>query len=330
MPNNIRISISYANEHHQFVFASWCKKALIVLLALLTASILGTFGYLQYKTHLSENAVKSVLARTTELSEQLQESSQKHFQLEQLIDNSEESYAQMIEAKNSELNTLYRRVSTVEDLMGLDDDKEQPINERIDAAAINASVRATILQLIPNGKPIQSFRRSSGYGSRTHPVTGKVTFHYGLDLTANIGTPVYSTADGVIEQRRAGNTGYGNVIKVRHGFGFMTVYAHLNKFNVTQGQFVKKGQVIGWSGNTGMSTGPHLHYEVRFLDRPLSPRNFIDWGTANFEKLFKTEKRVKWSELVKVIKTTAETNIKLASVESHSDLNGPLLAKNSN
>ena len=330
MPNNIRISISYSNEHHQFVFAPWCKKALLVLLALLAASILGTFGYLQYKAYLSENAVRSVLARTTELSEQLQQSSQKHFQLEQLIDNSEESYAQMIEEKNSELHTLQRRVSTMEDVLGLEDDKNLPINDRIDAAAINTAVRAAMLQVIPNGKPIKSFRRSSGYGSRTHPVTGKVTFHYGLDLTANIGTPVYSSADGVIEQRRAGNTGYGNVIKVRHGYGFMTVYAHLDRFNVTQGQFVKKGQLIGWSGNTGMSTGPHLHYEVRFLDRPLSPRNFIDWGAENFEKLFQTEKKVKWSELVKVLKTTAETNVRLADVDNSASLNEPLIAKHTN
>ncbi len=148
---------------------------------------------------------------------------------------------------------------------------------------------------------------------RTPPVTGAKTFHLGLDLTASVGTPVYAAADGVIEQRRSSPKGYGNVIRIRHAFGFTTLYGHLSKFNVTAGQFVKKGQIIAWSGNTGLSTGPHLHYEVRFLDKALDPRRFIAWGADNFDSLFAEEKKVNWVQLVNVIESMASYQVKLSS-----------------
>ncbi len=171
-----------------------------------------------------------------------------------------------------------------------------------------------MLQLIPSGKPIESYRRSSGYGSRTHPVTGNKKFHLGLDLTADIGTPVYAPADGVVEYKRPSKKkGYGNLLKIDHAFGFMTLYAHLDKFNVNTGQFVKKGDLIGWSGNTGLSTGPHLHYEVRFLGRALNPKRFIAWTPDNFESLFKEEDKVKWASLVKIVEGMVATQVQLAS-----------------
>ena len=116
---------------------------------------------------------------------------------------------------------------------------------------------------------------------------GKKQFHTGLDLAVKIGTPIYAPADGVVKTRRSNRKkGYGNLLKIDHAFGFVTLYAHLDKFNVKRGQFVKKGDLIGWSGNTGYSSGPHLHYEIHFLSNALNPENFITWTPENFQDLF--------------------------------------------
>ena len=118
-------------------------------------------------------------------------------------------------------------------------------------------------------------------------------------------TPVRSPADGVIEY--AGyhkSSGFGNLVIIEHNYGFKTSYAHLSKkFPVKSGTFVKKGDIIAYTGNSGLSTGPHLHYEVRFIARPLNPINFIKWNSSNFEKIFKKEKRVSWQSLIKLMQS---------------------------
>jgi len=109
-------------------------------------------------------------------------------------------------------------------------------------------------------------RTASGWGMRIHPIYNIKKFHYGLDFTAPLGTPIYATGDGEIEYlilaSDEASQGYGNLIIVNHGYGFRTLYAHLSKFNVKTKQKVKRGEIIGYVGNTGISTGPHLHYEV--------------------------------------------------------------------
>ncbi|MDD1784091.1 peptidoglycan DD-metalloendopeptidase family protein [Enterovibrio sp. ZSDZ35] len=318
MPHNIRIAVSHANGSRHFVLSPTLKKVLLSMLATLIVAIfasIATIYYLNHRSTTAEVSLKNMTEQSTELSGQLESLNQQRQQLEQLISNKEEEYAQIIEDKDSQLNYLTKRVSTVEEVLGLEkDDASLPLADRLDVAAINSAVRATMLQLIPSGKPIESYRRSSGYGSRTHPVTGNKKFHLGLDLTADIGTPVYAPADGVVEYKRPSRKkGYGNLLKIDHAFGFMTLYAHLDKFNVNTGEFVKKGDLIGWSGNTGLSTGPHLHYEVRFLGRALNPKNFIAWTPDNFESLFKTEEKVKWVNLVKIVESMVSTQVQLAS-----------------
>lgn len=117
-------------------------------------------------------------------------------------------------------------------------------------------------------------RLSSGYGWRTHPVTGKRDFHSGLDLSNTIGTPIYATADGTVYK-----IGYtpllGRYIKIRHKFGFVTVYGHLNKRLVKKGDEVHKGEIIAEMGRTGRVTGSHLHYEVIRYNRSRNPINYL-------------------------------------------------------
>ncbi|MDE6801913.1 MAG: M23 family metallopeptidase, partial [Muribaculaceae bacterium] len=133
------------------------------------------------------------------------------------------------------------------------------------------------LSHIPSIQPVssESLRTmASGYGRRVDPVYGTVRFHEGMDFSAPIGTPVYATGDGVVTAAGRVMSGYGNMVDIDHGFNYMTRYAHLNDVLVKPGQVVKRGDLIGRVGNTGKSTGPHLHYEVRFKGQPQNPVNY--------------------------------------------------------
>lgn len=127
------------------------------------------------------------------------------------------------------------------------------------------------------GNPVPGAPRTSPFGMRLDPVTGKYQLHAGQDFGVKVGTPVLAAADGtvVITQSAASSGGYGNYTCVSHGNGLSTCYAHQSQFLVSQGQKVKKGQVIGLSGNTGFSTGPHLHFEVRINGNPVDPVGYL-------------------------------------------------------
>ena len=115
---------------------------------------------------------------------------------------------------------------------------------------------------------------SSEFGYRVHPVSGKRKLHEGIDLAVDEGTPVVVTADGVVEF--AGQEkGYGNIVRVDHGVGLVSAYAHNFKLLVQTGELVKKGQIIALSGKTGVVTGEHLHYEIRYRGKPLDPRRVL-------------------------------------------------------
>ena len=117
-------------------------------------------------------------------------------------------------------------------------------------------------------------RFSSPFGYRMHPIFHVIKFHTGIDLTARRGTPVYASGDGIIVRADYSSGGYGNIIIISHGFGYESYYAHLSKIMVKPGQKVKRGDLIGLVGNTGRSTAPHLHYEIRINGKPVNPVNF--------------------------------------------------------
>lgn len=132
-------------------------------------------------------------------------------------------------------------------------------------------------------------RLASGFGYRIDPVYKTTKFHAGLDFAAPQGTPIYATADGTVKQ--AGNTGdgYGNHIIINHGFSYETLYGHMFRIKARVGQRVKRGEVIGWVGSTGKSTGPHLHYEVHKNGKPLDPIYFFynDLSPEQFDRMLK-------------------------------------------
>lgn len=163
---------------------------------------------------------------------------------------------------------------------------------------IPTNLSSLFFRFIPNGMPLQSQRITSAYGMRVHPISGVTKKHDGIDLSAPIGTPIIAPADGFVEYSAMSNTGYGYLVILSHNYGFKTRFGHLlDKTIVNAGQFVKKGQIIGFSGNTGYSTGPHLHYEVRFLERTLNPYNFMNWNANNFTSIFSLERMVPWRSI---------------------------------
>jgi murein DD-endopeptidase MepM/ murein hydrolase activator NlpD len=122
-----------------------------------------------------------------------------------------------------------------------------------------------MLQCIPAIQPVSNKelrRLASGFGMRIHPIYKIAKMHTGLDFTADIGTEIYATGDGVVEAVDSKLSGYGHHVVINHGFGYESLYAHMSRVAVRPGEKVKRGQVIGYVGNTGTSTGPHLHYEV--------------------------------------------------------------------
>jgi murein DD-endopeptidase MepM/ murein hydrolase activator NlpD len=143
-----------------------------------------------------------------------------------------------------------------------------------------SGLEAKILQqgvlkdMLPNGTPVTAAYNSSSYGWRIDPFTGYKAFHEGLDFPANTGTPIHAAADGIVSE--ADHTSdYGNIVKIEHGSGLETRYAHASKLLVHVGERVVKGQVVAEVGNTGRSTGPHLHYEIRLNGEALDPRRYL-------------------------------------------------------
>ncbi len=134
---------------------------------------------------------------------------------------------------------------------------------------------------IPAIKPCMG-EISSGFGMRMHPILHIMRMHDGIDIVTNVGTPVHATGNGVIDF--VGHRGgYGLAVEIDHGFGYRTIYAHLSKSLVREGQKVKRGQKIALSGDTGLSTGPHLHYEVRHDGVAINPENFFFGNLGFFE-----------------------------------------------
>ena len=178
-----------------------------------------------------------------------------------------EKIANRLEIESKSLEDIDNRVNRFEDMM-----ESRPAMQPIDNRQLT--------------------RFNTIFGMRKHPIHGDWRNHNGLDLTADKGTPVYATGDGVVILAHY-NGGYGNVIFLNHGYGFESRYAHLSKFKVTEGQKVKRGELIGYVGSTGLSTNPHLHYEVLYNNKWINPYYFMyrDLPQAEYNKLIQKSKK---------------------------------------
>ena len=142
----------------------------------------------------------------------------------------------------------------------------------------NIADKSEYIQSIPAIQPLKNpdlSRLASGYGNRMHPIYKIVKFHEGMDFTAPTGTEVFATGNGVITEVERTRRGRGNTVIIDHGYGYQSIYSHLEGFNVKKGQGVKRGEQIGGVGNTGLSVATHLHYEVRLNGKPVNPVNYF-------------------------------------------------------
>jgi murein DD-endopeptidase MepM/ murein hydrolase activator NlpD len=166
---------------------------------------------------------------------------------------------------------------------------QQKSYEQVDELVKN---KEELLSHTPAIQPVSNKdlnRIASGFGSRIDPVYKTVKFHYGLDFSAPQGTPIYATADGSVTTAGSTGNGYGNHVIINHGFGYETLYGHMVRVKVGNGAKVKRGEVIGWVGSTGKSTGPHCHYEVHKNGEKLDPIYFFynDLSPEQFDLLLK-------------------------------------------
>lgn len=164
-------------------------------------------------------------------------------------------------------------------------------SKSFDDVIVLAKNKDRMNECMPAIQPVsvkEMVRISDGYGYRTDPFTRVRTMHCGVDFTGPVGVPVYATGDGVVIEAGYSFNGYGNQIIIDHGFGYKTRYAHLKKLNVNIGVNVKRGEIIGALGNSGKSTGPHLHYEVYYRDKSTDPMNYFnDISSEEYDEMIK-------------------------------------------
>ena len=181
-------------------------------------------------------------------------------------------------------------------------------SKSFDEVALLSKRAGEMASCIPAISPVvpdrRIYRLSSSFGYRSDPFTGKSKRHSGVDFALKPGNPIYATGDGVVEKVKYEFYGYGNQVLIDHGFGYKTRYAHLKSINVVEGMKVKRGERIGDSGNSGRSSGPHLHYEVIYKDKHINPANYFDLTITP-------------EEYSAMVQNTAETTDKITLHPSH-------------
>jgi murein DD-endopeptidase MepM/ murein hydrolase activator NlpD len=223
--------------------------------------------------------------------------------------------------KDEEYSEIGDRVQHIEGLIGL---AEMPQNDarltaRVELASLTASHEKILYDSIPNGFPTKVNIITSQFGSRIHPVTKIKSFHKGVDLRAEVGDRVISTADGIV--REAGYSELsGRRVVIQHNLGFETRYSHLDQIDVEPGDIVHKGDLIGFSGETGRVDAPHLHYEIRYLGKSINPDQFLKWEFGSHE-IFTNVRGIKWPSLISLInKQITHQTLQLSLLEPASSV----------
>ena len=284
----ITITTLHGTKHYNI--KQVIKYVLAGIAAFIVLLLLGGYLYiafLQYKIKDIEKEKKSLLLQSKSLQQKVTQLNKHLAELNVTLLSKQEQMAK-----------LSSKIADLETIMGMSADEYDQI---LESQNLSSEMVAKIFRLIPSGKPVDHIRISAGFGWRMHPILHKREFHPGIDLADSGIVPIKATADGIVIQARHARYGYGNVVKIAHVYGFTTLYGHMRTILVHNGEYVKKGQIIGYMGSTGLSTGQHLHYEVRFDKKPLNPLNFIRWSGQNFYKIMKIERHVPWESLIKAI-----------------------------
>lgn len=229
--------------------------------------------------------------------------------------------ANFYNAKEQEFSEIDSRVQQIEGLIGLSEQgpEQNDLITRVELASLTASHEKILHDSIPNGYPTVSNIVTSKFGTRIHPVTNIKSLHKGVDLRAKPKDKVFVTADGIVRDVSYTELS-GNRIVVQHNYGFETSYSHLNRSGVEPGDIVHKGDLIAFSGNTGRSDGPHLHYEIRYLGKSIDPHQFLIWEFGSHE-IFTNVRGIKWPSLISLInKQITHQTLQLSQLEPTSSV----------
>lgn len=292
MKNRLIITISDHKGTKSFNLHKLVKQIALFSFLCIVALIIGAIYFIKYLN----NEIGTIETTKKEEIKRLEIKEQK------LITQNRLNSLKIKDTLN-DLEELSSTLEEIEEIIGIkNEEKLNPI-KRVEVAKMTLVEKMRLLRIVPNGKPLESIIITANFGTRKHPITKKKQFHRGLDLRAKRKTPIYATADGVVKYVQSKNIGnYGRMIIISHNYGFETVFAHLLKTKVKIGDIVNKGDIIGLTGNSGRSTGPHLHYEVRFASRVFNPKSFIQWDLKNYETIFKKENRIPWESLINLMK----------------------------
>ncbi|EGK8254893.1 peptidoglycan DD-metalloendopeptidase family protein [Campylobacter coli] len=285
--NKFTITITDVNGSRHFYLNQIIKKIVLYVVAFIFLFLVFSGFYIRYL----DSKLSDISTKREELLEKSKELELANTQMQKSIEEKAQQYA-----------AIEDKIASFEEALGLEAENNLTIADRLDNLKLTNEQQVGILGQIPNGWPIENKGITGKFGWREHPLLQRREFHPGIDLRAAVGTPIYAPASGVVEFSGYSNNGYGYNVILLHNFGFKTVFAHMQRKDVVKaGQFVNKGQLIGYTGNTGLSTGPHLHYEVRFINKTLEPLYFLDLERKNMNDFFNQERRVPWQSLIKAV-----------------------------
>lgn len=307
MRHHYQITISDYRGARHFTLNQLMRRGLLIALTVLAVLLVGGSMFI----HALTGRVGSLGDELAGLRAERAQVEQERRTLAAERDRLEDEVAE----KAMALLTLGDELENIEILIGLRAEPERPLAQRVDTASQTAFEKRLMLNSVPSGFPLDSERVTSQFGMRRHPIEGHMALHGGIDFSAPRGTPIHATADGVVEwAAHHDSSGMGKMIRLIHNYGFSTVYGHLDGIEVKPGNYVRRGDLIGYSGNTGASTGPHLHYEVRHLNRRLDPATFLRWSISEYDILFANEDRVEWESLVEIIRSKARATERPSSL----------------
>ncbi len=286
------------------------KRAVFGLLAVLLIAFFGFIGFSQFLMTPNERAQKRELDNLKLhyelLSKRMEESAQVLAQLQERDNNIYRTYFEANPIPDEQRKAGFGGVNRYKNLEGFDNSsmiksvtkdidilskqlvvQSKSLDEIVKLAREKEKMLAAIPAILPVKKE-QMTRMASGYKMRFHPILKIMKFHKGMDFTAPVGTPIYAAGSGKVIRAQRSPT-FGNVVYIDHGYGYKTIYAHMSKLKARKGQKVKRGDLIGYVGNTGRSVAAHLHYEVHKNDRPVNPM-FFYYGDLTPEEFLKMQK----------------------------------------
>lgn len=306
MQDKFVITIADESGSRQFSLPRKAKKIIFSAILILAIVILSCFFLMRFLMQKIDNII---LDKNIALSEY------------RYIRQKNDTLKDEIDQKNRELTLISQKIGELENIVDLKKNIQEVPTEKIDLQELSSSEKALLLSLIPSGEPLNFYSvRNLGF-QKTSSIGANKLSSTGYDYITPDGTPVYASADGVIDLIGSGKSSYGRLIKITHSFGFSSLYAHLDKSLVKKGDFIQKGQLIGYSGRSGNVSEGTLYYEVRFLGKVLNPAAYVAWNTENFEEIFEDNADIDWKSLVWAIQDMTQLQSYKLTFQSNNLLN---------